>query len=133
MDKVKVGFIGAGRISDLHAIEYGQNPNAELVALCDANPAIAAAQASGGRLHLMGLYSPGNVHACDGHVRALIDLAARLGRYMQMDEEHHLYTARVLLPTRRIVRLLGERLVDRGVLEDWDEIHFLTDRRSGGS
>ena len=25
MDKLRVGFIGAGRISDLHAIEYLQN------------------------------------------------------------------------------------------------------------
>jgi predicted dehydrogenase len=35
MEKLRVGFIGAGRISDLHAIEYLNNPRAELVAVCD--------------------------------------------------------------------------------------------------
>ena len=45
MDKVRVGFIGAGRISDLHAIEYLQNPRAEIVAVCDADEGIAGRQA----------------------------------------------------------------------------------------
>lgn len=54
-------------------------------------------------------------------------LCERLERYMRMDEEHHLYTSRVLRPTRAIVRILGERLVEFGVLEDWDDIHFLRD------
>lgn len=34
-DTVRVGIIGTGRISDLHAIEYLANPNARIVALCD--------------------------------------------------------------------------------------------------
>ncbi len=52
--------------------------------------AIDAAKGSGGRLHLMGLYSPGNVHASDVHVRALIDLAAQ---YLPADRVLvHLYT-----------------------------------------
>ena len=34
---LRVGFIGTGRISDLHAIEYLQNPDARIVALCDRN------------------------------------------------------------------------------------------------
>jgi predicted dehydrogenase len=37
MEKLRVGFIGAGRISDLHAIEYLNNPRTELVAVCDVN------------------------------------------------------------------------------------------------
>lgn len=45
MDKLRVGFIGAGRISDLHAIEYLQNPRAEIVAVCDLDPQIAERQA----------------------------------------------------------------------------------------
>jgi predicted dehydrogenase len=46
MNKVKVGFVGAGRISDLHAVEYLRHPHAEIVAVCDANPEIAHRQAA---------------------------------------------------------------------------------------
>ena len=35
LDRVRAGFIGAGRISDLHALEYIANPNAEIVAIAD--------------------------------------------------------------------------------------------------
>ena len=45
MEKLKVGFIGTGRISDLHALEYLANPRAEIVAVCDIDPAIAAPRA----------------------------------------------------------------------------------------
>ena len=31
MANLKVGFIGTGRISDLHALEYLANPRAEIV------------------------------------------------------------------------------------------------------
>ncbi len=41
MDKLRVGFIGTGRISDLHAIEYMQNDRAQIVAVCDTNIEIA--------------------------------------------------------------------------------------------
>ena len=46
LDRVRVGFIGAGRISDLHALEYGINPNAEIVAIADVNAEQAAARAA---------------------------------------------------------------------------------------
>jgi predicted dehydrogenase len=37
MEKLRVGFIGAGRISDLHATEYLSNERTELIAVCDSN------------------------------------------------------------------------------------------------
>ena len=40
-----VGIVGTGRIADLHAIEYRQNPMARIVALCDRNPALAQSRA----------------------------------------------------------------------------------------
>ncbi|MEO8243110.1 MAG: Gfo/Idh/MocA family oxidoreductase [bacterium] len=42
---LRVGLIGTGRISDLHAIEYLQNPDARIVALCDRNTAQAQEKA----------------------------------------------------------------------------------------
>ena len=41
MDSIGVGFIGSGRISDLHAIGYLGNPHANIVALCDRDLALA--------------------------------------------------------------------------------------------
>ncbi len=43
--QIGVGFVGAGRIADLHAIEYLQNPQARIVALCDSNPEVAQRRA----------------------------------------------------------------------------------------
>lgn len=37
MEKLRVGFIGAGRISDLHALEYLANPRSEIVAVADVD------------------------------------------------------------------------------------------------
>lgn len=37
MDRLRVAFIGTGRISDLHALAYLDDERAELVALCDSN------------------------------------------------------------------------------------------------
>lgn len=72
--------LGAGRIvyQDLTrvdaAIEDGSFfANAELRAAC------AAAKASGGILHVMGLLSPGGVHSHEQHLFAMLDLAAREG------------------------------------------------------
>jgi predicted dehydrogenase len=41
VEQLRVGFIGTGRISDLHALEYLRNPQARIVAVCDANVALA--------------------------------------------------------------------------------------------
>jgi len=41
--------------------------------------AVAHAQATGGALHLMGLFGPGGVHAHEDHLHALVELAARAG------------------------------------------------------
>jgi predicted dehydrogenase len=41
MGKIKVGFIGCGRVSDLHALGYRNNPDAEIVAISDVDTALA--------------------------------------------------------------------------------------------
>jgi predicted dehydrogenase len=45
MDMLRVGFIGTGRISDLHAIEYLQNERAQIVAVCDRDIEVAKSRA----------------------------------------------------------------------------------------
>jgi predicted dehydrogenase len=45
IDQVRAGFIGAGRISDLHALEYRANPSAAIVAIADVNRDLAEARA----------------------------------------------------------------------------------------
>ena len=46
MDKVRVGFIGTGQISELHALGYRDNPCGELVALADADPEVTRSRAA---------------------------------------------------------------------------------------
>lgn len=46
MEELRVGFIGTGRISDLHALEYLANDRARIVAVCDIDPAIARPRAA---------------------------------------------------------------------------------------
>ena len=41
MDKLRVGFIGTGRISDLHALAYLDDERAEIVAVCDRHIELA--------------------------------------------------------------------------------------------
>jgi 2,3-bisphosphoglycerate-independent phosphoglycerate mutase len=69
--------LGAGRVvyQDLtrvdHAIETGEFvTNAALVGACDA------AVKSGGKLHILGLLSPGGVHSHERHIHAMVRLAA---------------------------------------------------------
>ncbi len=44
-DVIRAAFIGTGRISDLHAIEYRDNPKARIVAVCDRDVEMARRQA----------------------------------------------------------------------------------------
>jgi 2,3-bisphosphoglycerate-independent phosphoglycerate mutase len=83
--------IGAGRVVPQDIVRIDETIESGVFFENDVFlEAIAAARDSGGRLHLMGLYSPGNVHACDGHVKALIDLTAR---HLPADRVYvHLYT-----------------------------------------
>lgn len=46
MDKIRVGFIGAGRISTLHALAYEKNDTGVLVGVADRNESVAREQAS---------------------------------------------------------------------------------------
>jgi len=39
MEKVKVGLIGAGNIANVHLDSYRKNPQVEIAAICDINPA----------------------------------------------------------------------------------------------
>ena len=41
MDKLRVGFIGCGRISDLHALAYLDEDRADIAAVCDSNIELA--------------------------------------------------------------------------------------------
>jgi predicted dehydrogenase len=45
MSKVRVGLIGCGRISDLHALAYDDNPDAEIYAVCDSREDVARLRA----------------------------------------------------------------------------------------
>ncbi len=45
MDRLRVGFIGAGRIADLHALGYDGNADAALYAVCDTDGEWAARRA----------------------------------------------------------------------------------------
>ncbi len=45
MEKIRVGFIGCGRISDLHALGYKNHPDAEIAAVSDLDTNAAAERA----------------------------------------------------------------------------------------
>ena len=72
--------IGAGRVvyQDLTRIDAAI-ADASFFANDELRGACAAAKASGGTLHLMGLLSPGGVHSHEQHLFAMLELAKREG------------------------------------------------------
>jgi predicted dehydrogenase len=44
--RVRIGLLGLGRIADLQCLGYLEHPRAELVAVCDLDPALARARAA---------------------------------------------------------------------------------------
>jgi len=57
VSELRVGFIGTGRISDLHALEYLQNPRARIVAVCDTAPELARERAAAWGVEAEQVYS----------------------------------------------------------------------------
>jgi predicted dehydrogenase len=45
VERVRVGFIGCGRITDLQVLGYRDHPHAEVFAVCDRDPALAQQRA----------------------------------------------------------------------------------------
>ena len=45
-DRVRVGFLGCGRIADLQCLGYRDHPHAEIRAVCDVDPELAARRAA---------------------------------------------------------------------------------------
>ena len=46
MSKVRIGFVGLGRVFDLNVRGYRDHPEAEVAALCDTDRAILAGRAA---------------------------------------------------------------------------------------
>lgn len=71
LDRVRAGFIGAGRISDLHALEYIANPNAEIVAIADVDRDLAERRARAWGFPDAKIYTDYRALLDDGHVNAV--------------------------------------------------------------
>jgi len=99
-----------------------------------ANPALTAACRHaldrGTRLHLLGLVGPGGIHAVDGHIEAMVELAHRLG----LPPERvvlHAFTDGRDTPPRSAGRLLPEleaRIRGWGVIGSVDGRYYAMDR-----
>ena len=106
----RVAIVGTGRISDLHAIEYLQNPAAQITALCDSNPDLARKRA-----HAWGC---GEVHIDDDLDRLLaredVDLVELL-----LPHHLHLQAALNAINAGKIVSLQKPMCISR---EEADEL-----------
>lgn len=68
-DKLKIGIIGAGHISNRHLAGYASNPHVELYAICDVNPEAAQGQADA--YHIPVVYSDYKVLLQDAQIDAV--------------------------------------------------------------
>ena len=53
------------------------------------------------------------------------ELLSTLHEFMLIDEEHHFYCSRLYRPMRRLLAELGNRLVEREVIDDAEDAYFL--------
>ena len=109
--------IGAGRIVDqelmriTHAIESGV-----FFENADLNAAFAHIQSTGGRVHMLGLVSDGQVHSDIAHAEALVDAARRHGIPRERFAVHAITDGRDTAPKsgRGFVARLNQTLNDHG-------------------
>jgi len=111
--------LGAGRIVDQELMRI---TNAIRDGSFDRNPVLLAAldrARRGGRVHLLGLASDGQVHSDLPHLLALVDLAAREGVPGDRLLVHAITDGRDTSPTRGIeyLRRIERHLAERGIGE----------------
>ncbi|MFH1983511.1 MAG: Gfo/Idh/MocA family oxidoreductase [Pseudomonadota bacterium] len=96
MDKINVGIIGCGRISDLHAPGYRRSPNARIAAVCDTDRDLAERRkadwgADTAHADYRDLLRDGNVDAVEilsphGLHEAMVIDAARAGKHIAVQK-----------------------------------------------
>ncbi len=113
LDQVRAGFIGAGRISDLHALEYQANPDAAIVAIADVNRDLAETRARAWGFPEARIYTDYRALLDDGSVNAVdILLPHHLHRdaaLAAMDAGKHVSLQKVMTTTLAD----ADRLIER--------------------
>lgn len=118
LDKVQVGIIGTGRISDLHAIEYLNNEKTSIVALCDRDVNLASQRARTWGLSDVKIYDDVEKLLADSNV----DLVEIL-----LPHHLHLQTALAAIEAGKVVSLQKPMCMN---LEDSDKLVEAAERSS---